>query len=173
MPLVQALLTKKIADAYTKKSSSKDVTPLVADDAAKNLATAYDDWINSAGFPTPPLTFATPPVKSALQAALVAPVFAGWGPGLVAYWTPSTIAGPGLIPVNPLDPGTLQQLPNLASQLTQDLAQLMIQLTGDKATTVDIAADKLASKLFTFTTQLMYMTTTTSVPPVVAQVPVA
>jgi len=175
MPLVQAALTQKIEDAYKKIQDGKgsDVTPKISDDAASALAGAYDDWINQAGFPTPPISFVSPPQKSALQQSLTLPLFAGWGPGLVAYWSPSTIAGPGFIPVNPLAPATIAQLPSLAAQLTADLASMLVSLSNDKSVTAHDAADKLASKLFTFTTSLMYQTTTTSVPPVVATLPVA
>lgn len=174
MPLVQSALSALLLDVLKQQGEDKQTpsaSPVPTAPALAALAGAYHKWVMT-GFPLPPLAWTVPPTQAALQGLLSAPMFSGWGPGLMAYWSPTSINGPGFMPINPLSPPAVARLPVAAAQVVSELALQLVSSAQLKNETVEAVADKLAAKLFTFTTGLSYMTTTTTLPPASAIVPV-
>lgn len=173
MPLVQTALSVAIFRALNGQLNdrSSSSVPIPTDRSLDALSSAYHDWVLS-GFPVPPFAFSVQPTSSVLKSSLAVPMFGGWGPGLSAYWLASSLSGPGFIPANPLSPAAAGSLPGLSAKLTAELASILITASSDGTETIQGAADKLSSKLFTFTTSLSYMMTTTTVPPTTVIVPV-
>ena len=173
MPLVRTDLERRIREAMDSITEESPEAPpanalVPSRQVVSKLSGAYDSWVKS-GFPVPPLTFVTPPQKSVLEASLAVPtLLPGWATGMFSYWTPTTITGPGLIPVNPLDPTNSPQVVAAGTRALTDLTAMLATKEPD----IDASVQKLASILFTFTTSLVFLTTTTSVPPVVAKIPV-
>lgn len=167
MALLQPSLAQLIRGAYDDSVSAATPAPgsppNVPLAVAERLGRAYDSYARTVLAPV--LTVVTPPNLPGLVAALTAPMLSGWAPGLVAYWTPVTFFGPGLIPVNPIDPSSLASLaPIVSTGVVQALAPPF------PATTAEAAA-RMASALHSATLSLRVITTTTTVPPVVAPVP--
>jgi hypothetical protein len=151
MPYVQADLKSKIKDALQKLKDSKDkssTAPVPNDESCDALATAYDDWAML------PLKAFSPVVqKSALKSALSAPMFAGWGPGFISYWTGSTVTVPattsGLMGPTSATAG---------ATIPADMAQIMLDFAKKgQEPSLDDVADKIAGVLFKATNQLIYI----------------
>ena len=175
MALVQSELSSRILSAFNKQletKTSSSEAPGVPVDVADGLAQAYHLWVMS-GFPTAPLTFSVPPIQQTLSSALVVPEFKGWGPGLVAYWSPTQLTGPGFIPANPISPSVFAAFSSLVLTLSETVGGIISGAAADRGETPSGVADKLASALFTFTVSLSFMMTTTTMPPTTAVVPVA
>lgn len=170
MPLIEATLKAGILNVFTQNTNSKGKDPkppAIPDQVAQALADAYDKYALGAKA-VPPLTQVTPGVVAGLAKALVAPSMAGWAPGLLAYWSPVTYGGPGFIPVNPVAPSV-----GALSGISAEINDLFFKnLTNSKAS-ADEVAGKIAGILHKYTTMLMITATTTSVPPVVTQMPVS
>jgi hypothetical protein len=171
VPLIEVELKKKILDIISSLSKIEDLEKdpnLISSTAASKFAEAYDSWVTS-GFPIEPFKFVTLPLKSALAQAVRVPLFLpGWAPGLNSYWLSATIVGPGLVPINPLDPSNV---PVVAEATAAAITELGLMLVTNFASADDFAK-KLASILFRFTTGLVFLTTTATVPPVPAKLPV-
>lgn len=170
MPLSQAVLKANILKVFNEANASKDKEPgppNIPTSLADKFADAYDQY--AAGAKTiGPLAQIVPGLKTGLAGSLNLPMFAGWGPGLIAYWAPVQYAGPGFIPVNPVAPS---QTAAFASIITELGPTLFKDMTDGKKSAAD-AADKIATILHKYTLKLMVTTTTTSAPPVIATVPV-
>lgn len=153
MPYVQDGLKSKIKDALQKLLDDKDTAsaaPVPSDASCDALATAYDDWAQL------PLKAFSPVVqKSALKAALAAPLFSGWGPGFIAYWTGSTVTVPattaGIMGPTPAIAGAT--IPGDMAKIVQDFAK------KGQEPPLDDVADKIAGVLFKATNQLIYILT--------------
>lgn len=173
MPLIVKNLASSIEGVLNAGLQSRsDAKSKIPAEIAIQLANAYGNWVLSS-FPTPPFTFVSPPISQLISAQLISLSFDGWGPGLVSFWSPTTVTAPGFLPANPLDPGTLATLSAKSAAVTAQMKAngMLFSSTGNRATPSEVA-NKMATALFTFTTGMMYMTTTISVPPVVAMFPV-
>ena len=166
MPLSKSDLKANILTAFRNvKSSPGPLTaPLMSPIVANQLANAYHKYAlaGMAGA----LKAIVPGQPAALGGPLAAvPLFLGWGPGLLAYWTPVIFAGPGFIPANPTVPAAVVGV-------TADIV-LLLPPNPIKIKTEEEFADKLATALDLWTKKIMVITTTVSVPPVVAPMPLS
>ncbi len=165
MSLEKSTLEKALLKAFMKikETNSPGFAPLLSPGVALALAEAYHEYAKDAS--AGPLVVASPGIPSALAGILsVIPLFAGWGPGLLAYWTPVTFAGPGFIPVNPT-------IPVAVVGVTAEIV-LMLPPNPIKISSETEFVQKFADILHRYTTQIMVTATTTSAPPVVSTIPV-
>lgn len=170
MPLSQSVLKANLLKVFNEANESKTKDPgppLIPVNLAQAFADAYDKYAQGAKT-IGPLTQVSPGVTPGLAGSLVLPMFAGWGPGLIAYWSPVTYAGPGLIPVNPV----IASVPAAFGPIVTELGPTLFKDMTDGKKSADDVADKIATILHKYTGKLLVLTTTTSVPPVVAMVPV-
>ena len=168
MALVQTVLKQNILNAMNKIKASKesDITsPLLSSVDAQAYADAYHSYAASAMAGI--ATIAIPGQASALKGPLMGmPLFTGWGPGLVAYWTPVMFTGPGYIPVNP----------TIAAGAIGASAEIALLLPPNKTNvkTEEEFADKLATILDSWTKKVMVTLTTLPTPvPVVSVSPLS
>lgn len=168
MPYVQADLTSKIKDALKKLQDSKDKNstfPVPSDASCDALSSAYDDWAKT------PLSAFSPAglSKSGLKSALAAPLFAGWGPGLTAYWSASTVTVPATnsSTMGPTLAAAVASIPGDMANIVADFA-----MKGKKPSP-DEVADKLAGVLFKATVQLIYILVPTPPSPTPTTLPLA
>lgn len=166
MSLEKGVLEESLLKAFMKIKQTKGspgLAPLISPPVALELANAYHEYAQKAI--AGPLSLASPGVPAALAGILSAiPLFAGWGPGLLAYWTPVTFAGPGFIPVNPTVPVAVI---GASAEII-----LMLPPNPIKIKTEEEFVQKFAEILHKYTTQVMVVATTTTVPPVVSTIPV-
>jgi hypothetical protein len=153
MPLQKSSLKSNLVSAFNDIKKNKHPggpkLPKMSLFAATRLAKAYDDWVNSSVPLAGALTISVPGQPSLLAALLVAPLMAGWAPGLLAYWSPVMWAGAGFAPANPTIPAALAGIaPEMAAQM------------GNMASSIDDIADKIATILHKYTTQLQVTATT-------------
>jgi len=160
MALLQPILKQNILNAMNKIKASKesDVTsPLLSSVDAQAYADAYHSYAASAMAGI--ATIVVPGQASALKGPLMGmPLFTGWGPGLVAYWTPVMFTGPGYIPVNP----------TIAVGAIGASAEIALLLPPNKIDikTEEEFAGKLATILDKWTKNVIVLLTTISVPPI-------
>lgn len=162
MALDPKRLRNNLADSFKKGRAvldRADPPVMIPRRVASLLAEAYHEYAISAQA-GPAVSMVVPPSPSVLESALVAPMLAGWAPGLAAYWAPVIWTGPGLIPVNPTVPaavlGVAPEVLGLLSSLSPE----------------DLFLDRLSEILHRYTGQVL-VTTTTVPPPVVIPVPLA
>lgn len=167
MPLSASTLSDGLTRAFKKtfdtvKGSVDGSPPNIPKVVADELAAAYDGYVTSGSPKAGALSIVIPGIPASLGSAMVAPMMAGWFPGLVAYWTPVIWTGPGFIPINPTIPAALS---GIAPEISKFLA--------GGSHSLEESADKISEILHKYTTQLMV--TATTVPPasVVTIVPVS
>lgn len=167
MSLSQSTLKDNILAAYNKALNDQlgianppvPAPPGLSSQMAGALAKAYDDYAKKAEAGALN-SIATPGLKSALESALTgAEDYSGWGPGVAAYWAPVMFTGSGYIPANPIIP-----LPTLSTGISSDIKDYLKVVRSS----VDSAADDLATILHSWTTKQMVTTTTTTTPPTVS-----
>lgn len=153
MPLQKDALKQNFLRVFSDISSGKIKTssppvpppPALCLEAAQALSDAYDRWVKGSNPMAGPLTSIVVPGASAgLTASLVLPLFTGWGPGFLAYWTPVMFAGPGFIPVNPIVPvstaaavaGITAEMALLVSPASLPTAPQSLEQTADVLSTI-------------------------------------
>lgn len=164
--LLKSLLLKAFSDI--KRNPGSNSLPLISQEVAMKLALAYDQYAKLAN--AGPLLPATPGNITGLASQLSSlPLFSGWGPGLVLYWTPVMFSGPGFIPVNP----TVAAGASVASAQIASYLSPIISSIGSSKQTEDQFLESLSSILHSATQTVIVTATTTTAPPVVSTIPVS
>lgn len=168
-PLTTNLKTcfERIYSGNVSKEASSSVPMTIPLPIAQEMANAYHKWVVA----SKPMALATtqlvPGNVSALATSLMLPNLEGWAVGFPLYWVGVTFAGPGFIPVNPMDPISL----TAATAQIKSLIQLMMPPLPPQFNTIDEFVGRLSTILYTCTKMLMVITTTTSAPPIVGVAP--
>lgn len=169
MALVQQDLRSALLRLAQDLSSSKTEQPagLANPEVADGWARAYLSYAvkAQAGVLLPILL-----TKELISAGIMsspADFYLGLTFGLESFWAASIWAGPGFIPVNPAAPGTF-----LGAPLLVELKALGLEFVAKRNVPLDEAIERIASSLHNYTTRIMVVSTTTSVPPVVAPLPI-
>jgi hypothetical protein len=142
--------------------------PSIPNEVCAALTEAYDNWVVSSVPMAGALTVVSPGLKSALQSLLAMPLLAGFGPGFAAYWSPVIFAGPGFIPTNPVVPISVSAS---AAGLSADILKMIN--SRDSPMTLEEVSLVLSKTLYSWTTKLQVLATTTSAPPVASVLPVS
>ena len=166
MALVKSLLKSGILAAMrsVKNNPGPSSAPNMSPAVAREFANAYHSYAAAAMAGSTTIT--VPGQASTLAGSLSAvPLFLGWGPGMLAYWSPIAFGGPGFIPVNP----------TVAAAVVGATAEIALLLPPNSIEnrTEEEFAEKLSTVLDKWTKLVMVTTTTMSVPPIVLVVPVS
>lgn len=169
MPLSQRSLSAGLSSAFDQINSLQGVpvptisVPLMDPRIAKILAGAYDSWVvDSVPLAGGVLTVVTPGLPSTIAAALVlTPNFAGWTPGLIAYWSTVTWGNNPLFSL--VNPTIAAGISGLSSPMAAYFAAPTASSQAD-------AADRIADLLYTYTVTVQV--TATTIAGVVSAVPV-
>lgn len=166
MALSKSALKSGILAAFQKIKSNpgQALAPNMSLPVARELADAYHTYASTAMAGSTTITI--PGQASTLAGVLSSvPLFLGWGPGMLAYWSPVMFGGPGFIPSNP----------TVAAAIVGATAEIALLLPPNIITirTEEEFAEKLSTILDRWTKLVMVVTTTTTPTPVVLVVPVS
>ena len=165
MALSKQLLKSLLLVAFeeTKADPGSNSLPLMSSQVADRLSKAYDSYAKSA-MAGGMLIITVPGQQSSISSLLSSmPNMSGWGAGLVAYWGSIMFGGAGFIPTNPT-------IPVAALGASAEISLLMPP--NQMAQSEDEFLEKLSTILDSYTKLVQVTATTTSVPPIIAVLPI-
>lgn len=177
MPLSKNVLKNNLIYAFNNIKTAKkpefkvQLAPLQPPAVAREFAIAYHRYAAMATAGALPLQISRGSIDALAGPLMTIPLWAGWGPGFLAYWTPVAFTGPGFLPANPILPPTIAAGAGLIT--AEILAGILNPTNMTSSNTEEAVADKLATILHKYTTQLQVLATTLTVPPVVSNMPVS
>ena len=145
-------------------NDNDDSMPNISKTFAKALALNIDSYSKQAQ--ASPMTILANGDIKALENKLIIPLFEGLSQGLNLYWSKVVFGGSGFVPINPVLQTTML---SAGSILTLKIKSFMNEISDS----IESFAVKLSNEIHIYTTSLQVNATTTSTPPVIANIPIS